>query len=210
MSLKFINNTQKRDNNGHRFSLFSCSICGNEKEIRNDAAKVSNSCGCLCGGKPRHGMSNTKTYKAWSSAKERCSSKTHPNYKSYGGRGVSMCDDWSASFENFLKDMGVAPKGLTLERRDVNGNYEKDNCVWATCSEQMRNRRDSYVWTVKGIIFQTSLEAEIYFNVARSTIRIWVLGRKRNGKFYEPLKNCTRRKKYGHELNMLNELMKLK
>ncbi len=89
-----------------------------------------------------HGLSKDPTHISWSSMKSRCTNPGSGSYKHYGGRGITVCDRWLNSFDNFLKDMGLRPTGTTLDRYpDKNGNYEPGNCRWATWSEQMSNRR---------------------------------------------------------------------
>lgn len=70
----------------------------------------------------------------------RCSNPNDDRYKDYGGRGIRVCDRWK-QFQNFLDDMGCRPDGKTLDRKDVNGNYEPDNCRWADSFEQAANKR---------------------------------------------------------------------
>lgn len=92
------------------------------------------------GARKTHGMFNTPTHRSWSAMIQRCYNPNRDNYEHYGARGIRVCDRWR-KFENFLEDMSVRPDGLTLERIDNSGNYEPDNCMWATHSQQMKNRR---------------------------------------------------------------------
>lgn len=83
----------------------------------------------------------TAEYRAWCNMKDRCSRPSAANYARYGGRGISVCEAWAASFEVFLAEMGQRPSpSHSLDRINNDGNYEPGNCRWATIAEQQRNR----------------------------------------------------------------------
>ena len=128
---------------GRWFHKVVCS-CGKSKYVAGDdmrAGKVS-SCGCLRTELfTTHGMSNSAEYKVWASMIQRCTNKGRAAYKNYGGRGISVCDDWLL-FENFIEDMGDRKVDtLTIDRVDNNKGYCKANCVWADRSTQSINSR---------------------------------------------------------------------
>lgn len=92
----------------------------------------------------RHGLSGTKMYQAYHVMLGRCRNPRNSKYGDYGGRGITVCSRWSCKemgYLNFLEDMGERPEGKTLERSDVNGNYCPENCIWASNSVQVFNRR---------------------------------------------------------------------
>lgn len=134
----------------HSRAIWLCQCeCGNPFltagiQLRKGAAK---SCGCLWKQHLRevnttHGLLNTPEYRAWSGLKARCLNPHTHNYTDYGGRGITICERWMSSFETFLSDMGKRPSpSHSLDRREVNGNYEPSNCRWATKKEQTDNRR---------------------------------------------------------------------
>lgn len=144
--------------NKHGQPCWSCVCqCGGTstpaaQDLRRGSTK---SCGCqiklsLVLANTTHG--HTKDGKAspentaWQSMRARCSNPNRKDYARYGGRGVAVCDRWRESFENFLVDMGPKPTPQhSLDRINVNGNYEPGNCRWATMEEQARNKRTNVI-----------------------------------------------------------------
>ncbi len=103
------------------------------------------SCGCYDADRKRtdtvrHGYARTKTYNCWANMISRCTNQNRHDWMNYGGRGIAVCERWR-DFVNFLADMGEKPANLSIDRIDVNGNYEPENCRWATASQQRMNQR---------------------------------------------------------------------
>jgi hypothetical protein len=128
--------------------------------LRNGSVK---SCGCIM---IKHGHSGgigkkpSSTYSCWQMMHQRCCNPQNSRYKNYGGRGIRICERW-ADFEHFLEDMGERPEGKTLDRIDVNGNYEPSNCRWATNKEQQNNLTNNRKVNYKGEMITISKLAEI-------------------------------------------------
>jgi hypothetical protein len=108
------------------------------------------SCGCLMKVKPiKHGLFDSRIYRIWAIMLQRCTNPKNSGYASYGGRGITVCEEWK-DFKNFFADMGHAPEGRTLDRRDNSLGYSKENCGWATRKEQGNNRRSNTYITYNG------------------------------------------------------------
>lgn len=155
--------------NGMAAWLCRCD-CGNQKTVlgNNLRTKKVVSCGCYQReiavknglATKRHGQTHTLTYKSWLAMKGRCLNKNDQAYALYGGRNISVCEEWIKSFEAFVKDMGVRKRGTTLERIDVNGDYTPSNCIWATPRQQARNKRSTIRVLYKGTLISLADAAE--------------------------------------------------
>jgi hypothetical protein len=152
--LTVIEKTDKRGSSGAVFWRCLCE-CGKTKDVSSSCLKgnQTKSCGCLFlevsaakgKAKHKHGMTGTSTYRSWGGMKQRCYNTNDKKYMIYGGRGIFVCQSWKNSFESFYNDMGEAPDGMSIDRIDVNGNYEPSNCQWATQKQQQNNRSNNLI-----------------------------------------------------------------
>jgi len=177
--------------NKHGQTVLGC-MCDCGDTIGVDSASVvtgkTRSCGCLRVEVTKkrgttHGKSlkgESQEYTCWLRLKGRCLN-THDNeYHNYGGRGISVCDSWLVSFENFYKDMGPRPSPKhSIDRIDNNGPYCKENCRWATSKEQSRNRRNNWVVAYNGlsmVLTDWALHCGIHYDCLRARLNLgWTI-----------------------------------
>lgn len=143
--------------------LFKCE-CGSDYIARPDQVRrgVIVSCGCYreekaaerTSARATHGHSSngklSSEYNSWRNMRDRCDNPANEMFQNYGGRGIKVCERWDNSFENFLADMGPKQPGQTVDRIEVNGNYEPGNCRWLSHKDQMRNMRTNRIVTYQG------------------------------------------------------------
>lgn len=147
-----------RDAQGNVLWLCRCE-CGAEVTKSNNSLKGGvKSCSAACGvaesnaARAVHGMWKSKEYQCWAAMKQRCLNPNVTHYANYGGRGITIHPAWVSSFETFLSDVGHAPSPKhSLDRIDVDGNYEPDNVRWATPKVQSNNRRDTLSTEFRGV-----------------------------------------------------------
>ncbi len=140
----------------------------------------SRSCGCLRSQKrpdlATHGKAKSRVHSVWSQMKQRCSNRKRPEWKRYGGRGITVCERWQNSFENFYADMGDPPEGHTLDRIDNDGDYEPNNCRWADVFTQGGNRRNIEKVQWRGeqrILTDIALLENVEFNSLWNKVKIY-------------------------------------
>ena len=142
---------------GQEYYACACACGGKSRTSGHNLQKgLSRSCGCLRNElrisiHTKHGMLSAKEYGVWTGMRHRCNSKTHPSFKDYGGRGITVCERWN-DFANFMADMGPRPSEKhSLDRIDNDQGYSPENCRWATASQQHRNTRANRTLTYAGV-----------------------------------------------------------
>lgn len=155
--------------------------CGNpELQIlqRGSVEREDASCGCrrkekMSAVTTTHGQSKTRTYKAYHNMLQRCYQESHPEYPNYGGRGIEVCARWREDYVHFVADMGACPPGLSIDRKDNDKGYCKDNCRWTTVKEQNRNKRDNRYVYAKGrrwVLADLAVELEMSVSTLRRRV----------------------------------------
>ena len=161
---------------GEKCWLVRCD-CGTEKKMQGQAVRsgVVVSCGCFnkenaARLKKTHGQSKHPLFKTWEGMISRCKNERDKDWNDYGGRGIKVCDSWALSPATFFEDMGERPHRASLERVDLNGNYEPKNCVWATPMQQGANKRNNNRALIDGVWIHLA-EAVRKYGLSESTIR---------------------------------------
>ena len=150
-----ISSSDIRDAQG--FKQWTCKCdCGATFVRRASILSGISHCGCMSYvnrsvSHKKHGLTKTAEFKSWDGAIQRCTNDRCKDFPNYGGRGISVCDRWIKSFDNFLSDMGKKPSAsYSLDRIDVNGDYSPENCRWASSRQQASNRRNNVFVDVGG------------------------------------------------------------
>lgn len=168
------------DKGGNTKWACECECGGETVSYRQNLKKgKATSCGCfqkenMSKIKTTHGQSAggrvSSTYKTWDSIKGRCTNTEHNQYSDYGGRGITVCTRWLESFDNFLEDMGERPSGMSIDRIDNNSGYSKENCRWTTSKQQIDNRRNTFVFVINGVEYDSSSKAEKELGLYRGAV----------------------------------------
>ena len=169
-----------RDHKGNdRKWYYKCLCdCGNIVVVRSNALTCGNtkSCGCKKGKRNTHHLSKTRIYRIWVNMKDRCNNISNPSYERYGGKGVIVCEEWRNdffAFKNWAFQHGYN-ECLSIDRIDMNGNYEPSNCRWATAQEQADNKTNNIRITIDGKTQDLQQWCNEY-GIKRSTVNTRVL-----------------------------------
>lgn len=157
--------------NGFKYFYLCQCDCGNQIVVASNHFKYghTNSCGCITN---KHNLSESRIFKLYSGIKQRCYNPKCPNFKNYGKRNITICDEWLHNFIAFY-DWAIANgynDTLTIDRIDVNGNYCPDNCRWVNMKTQQNNRTNNHLLTYNGVTHTINEWSEI-LGINRQTIK---------------------------------------
>lgn len=182
--------------------------CGAHREVFGYSLRSGKSKSCGCYSRDRtirdsttHGMTGTSTYKSWMNMRRRVYDPRSNRFRSHGSRGITISPSWE-KFENFYKDMGERPSGMSLERLDNDGPYSKENCTWATPTQQARNRRSSRHLEVGGVTKTVAEWAEDYGHETHTVIGRLELGWEPERALTTPVRKPVEIKAFGKSLTI--------
>ena len=170
----------RSENDKHGNAMWMCKCdCGNQKIVAGSALRkgVTLSCGCYHKEKvakinTTHGESKSRLFGIWQSMKARCNNPNHKHYSYYGGKGISVCEEWKHDFQSFAdwaNNNGYS-EGLTIDRIDPIGNYEPSNCRWLSRAEQQKHLSNCRLFEVDGETNPLNTWCKIY-NMPHETVR---------------------------------------
>ena len=167
--------------------------------VKNGSAK---SCGCyqkeILKLRTTHDKRHSKEYLAWCNMKARCYNPSNNRYSTYGAVGITVCDEWRKDFAKFYSDMGDCPEGCIC-RKDTNGNYNKENCMWSTNAAQIRKRTNAHIVTINGKSYNVR-DAEVVLGIHRSSIN---QRHRQTGETYQQVTNHFLKKKLDKQISIL-------
>ena len=137
IGMKYYN---EHSNRKHRFGIYECPICLKHFETQSAHVKNGSSTKCRSCASKTHGIGTPPIYSIWVTMKGRCTNEKHKRFHRYGGRGITICDEWLNDFKSFY-DWSIVngyKEGLSIDRIDNDGNYEPSNCQWITVSDNIR------------------------------------------------------------------------
>lgn len=169
--------------------------CGKERVSSTSHLNAGYVKSCGCHVKKAHALAlnggkHSRERISYDNMVARCMNPKNKRYKDYGAAGITVCDSWLESFDNFANDMGACPDGFQIDRIDNTKGYSKENCRWTDRKTNMNNRRNSGFYYIKGLFYESPAVAAKALGVCEHTVNAWCKGRLVGDKFYPPKIDC--------------------